>query len=200
MIVTQLLNAISLLSPCLIWCKHKKKLGHLLVHKFVIWHLPISFMYHMLKAVHCKRLITVTMQKLDVVCIHSYAIICSWYGTTHKTKTIILSTLPNIYCIPRLLLSNKVETFMFTCVRLCSLAMSGKCLFQQSHKMYVAIKHGLMCSGFYLFDDNLYGYGHSIFHVILGDLYDCIFKEINEQSLENMLMCHSADNLVQSLE
>lgn len=198
--IPQLLNAISLLSPLLIWRKHKTKIGYSLAHKFVIWHLPISFTYHMLQAVHFKRLITKIAQNIDCVCIHVYAIICSWHGKKHKLTHKCISLCPNIYCIRRIILSNEDEKIIFTCVRLCSLAISGFCFSYHSKKNFSTTKHALICSCLYVFDKQLWKCGHSLFHIMLGNLYNCIFEVINETYSENLLVCHSANNLMQPLK
>jgi hypothetical protein len=181
--IPQILNALSLLSPVLFWIKHKKKLRDKLIHKFVIWHMPISFIYHFLQGLHCINNICHIAKTLDYVCIHTYGIICCLQKKTKSNKKIYLSILANSYCLNKIVVnhqSNKIDCATFTVVRLGALSLSGFCLACKTSMQHNAVAHGALCCCFYVLDEHLQCYGHCLFHVTLCALYDCIFNISSE--------------------
>lgn len=178
--IPQMLNALSLLSPLMFWRKHKNKIGHTLIHKFVIIHLPISFTYHFLKGLCWHNRISEFVKLVDYACIHSYAILCC-ACKRHRCRKQHTSILSNIYCIQKVIFSrNEVETIRFTMIRLSSLASAGHCFTSHTTKKKYAIVHGTTCTLLFMIDENLKNYGHCLFHLALGGLYNCIFNIVTD--------------------
>ncbi len=189
--IPQLLNAVSLLSPWLIWRKHRKEIGNAFIHRFVAMHLPVSFLYHALQGLRCQIRLTIIAKLLDYVCIHSYAIICSFEGRSSQ-KLAIASNACCILCI--FTCHGSIETLQITCIRMGSLAMSGKCyLSSLPHKHQKlrneAMCYGLACSTRFILDDQLLSCGHSLFHLLLGGLYGCIFRIRKARNAHNAPTC-----------
>lgn len=170
--IPQVLNAISLLSPLIFWLRHKNKVGNTLIHKFVAWHLPVSFSYHFLKGICFSGYITDIAKLLDYACIHSYAIICCLRRKRRKTLCII----GNIYCIHHCIFNNiHIDDPQFSFARMGVLAMSAHQVASNTSKRKVAFLQGTVCSCLFVMDEHMYCYGHSLFHLVLGGLYDSIF-------------------------
>jgi hypothetical protein len=175
--IPQVLNAVSLVSPLFFWLRHKKKIGNTLVHRFVALHLPISFLYHFLKGVCWNGCITNIAKMLDYACIHSYAIICCSRRKRLRTTCIF----GNVYCIHHSIFYNPyIDDPRFTFARLSVLAMSAHQLASATSKQRTAFLQGTVCSCFFVMDECMYSYGHCLFHLVLGGLYDSIFHIIAE--------------------
>lgn len=179
--IPQLLNALSLLSPLLVWRKHKKVMGKTLLHKFVAIHLPISFVYHALQGLCCYSRLSSIAKLLDYVCIHSYAVICASKGRRSQQPAIALNTCCIVYIITCCDTIDNNDTFHVTCFRMSSLVMSGKSFLSLLPHTYKKIRnetifYGFACSSLFILDDRLLSYGHSLFHLLLGGLYACIFR------------------------
>ena len=170
--IPQVLNAVSLFSPLLFWLRHKKKIGNTLIHRFVAWHLPVSFCYHFLKGICWSGCITDIAKLLDYTCIHSYAIICCLRRKRRKTPCII----GNVYCIHHSIFKNiHIDDPRFTLARMSILAMSAHQVASNTSKQKAAFLQGTVCSCLFVMDEYMYSYGHCLFHLVLGGLYDSVF-------------------------
>jgi hypothetical protein len=180
--IPQLLNALSLLSPLLVWRKHKKTMGKTLLHKFVALHLPISFVYHALQGLCCNSRLSSIAKLLDYVCIHSYAMICASKGRQNKKPAIALNACCIVYIVTCCnTIDNNNNTFHVTFFRMGSLVMSGKSYVSSLPHTYQKLRnqtivYGFACSSLFILDEQLLCCGHSLFHLLLGGLYACIFR------------------------
>jgi hypothetical protein len=187
---------LSLLSPLLVWRKHKKVMGKTLLHKFVAIHLPISFVYHALQGLCCYSRLLSIAKLLDYVCIHSYAMICASKGRCSRKPAMALNTCCVVYIVSCCDTIDKIDSFHITFFRMGSLVMSGKSFLSSlphTHKKLriKAICYGFACSSLFILDDQLLSCGHPLFHLLLGGLYACTFSISKVSEADKVRQAHS---------
>lgn len=200
--ITQLLNAISMACPFFVWMKKRHLHARRLFHRFLIVHIPLSFVYHFLQGVklpisHREKIITF-FKVTDCMFVHVYALICNRGIATYqkikftrgeKIARCALYSLNTVYALRMVREPSLIDMVQFSIGRIFALgglSLSTLCHTKQLHK-------GIVCGSFgsvlYILDPYLGNYGHCMFHVILGNLHEtiyCCFEEKIDLPLEKL--------------
>lgn len=189
--ITEICNALTMISPLCFWWKHKNKHYKTLIHTFLISHIPVSILYHFSLAFHFINSNVRNFLKLcDCIMIHTYAIICNYKIAKIQNVQISVASkmircfgyTTNIHSIHRLFITQTHDT-LFSLYRLVAIGLlsnhtiiTSKCNnFKKQMTLY-----GSLSSLFYVIDPFIANYGHSIFHLILGFLHNEMFLFIDK--------------------
>jgi len=190
----QVLNALSMVSPFLVWLQRRRGYKHLFFHKLLILHIPISFMYHFLQGI--KDMLSISQKYIiifkvaDCVLVHGYAITCNKCIATKKQmifsqwETIIRggaymlngSCIVNIVHEPKLL-----DDVAFSMIRVMAIGVLSCSSFRHTKKRISGSGYGALCALLFIADSYMLNYGHCLFHLLLGGLHNTIYDCVEER-------------------
>lgn len=190
----QVLNALSMVSPFMVWLQRRNKCEDLLFHKLLIFHIPISFIYHFVQGVKdifsINKKFIIILKVADCVMIHGYTIICNKSIATKKQmlfpqwENVVRSGayLLNGSCIMKIVHEPKLlDDIIFSMVRVMSIGVLSCSSFRHTKNLFRGSTYGLLCALLYIVDGHLSNYGHVLFHVLLGGLHNTIYDCIEEK-------------------
>lgn len=98
MILVELLNAISMISPLISWIKHRRKKNASKLHKYLPTQLIISCIYHTCSALFNRPILLRSLRALDIFSIHICSLMCCVDGI-NGTKTKRFKRPARILCL-----------------------------------------------------------------------------------------------------
>ncbi len=180
-VISQVLNALTMVSPLICWFKTRKKYKTRFMHKLLIFHIPFSFFYHLACALPMHYNLVNILKKIDFTLIHLYAMTYIFEKKYNMSDSVGL--LLNTYCIYGVMNCKEQEL-----LRICSLIMVAHnfILRYKSVSNDTRKKHntrnlyilGISCTMLYMNDNLLCYMGHPLFHILLGKLHIEIFKSL----------------------
>lgn len=190
----QVLNALSMVSPFVVWFQKRSGYKHLFFHKLLIFHIPISFMYHFLQGVKdmfsINRKYIIIFKVADCALIHGYTIVCNKSIATQKQmmfprwEVIIRSGayMLNGSCIVKIVHEPRIlDDLTFSIARVMAIGVLSCSSFRHTNKLFRGSAYGLLCALLYMVDARLSNYGHGLFHLLLGGLHNTIYDCVEEQ-------------------
>jgi hypothetical protein len=192
--ITQLLNAISMACPLFVWMKKHHCHARRLFHRFLIVHIPLSFVYHFLQGVklpipNIEKIITF-LKVTDCMFVHIYTSICNRdiaiyqkinYAQSEKVGRCAMYSLNTICMLKMIKQPSLIDETHFSIGRV--LALGGLSLSTLRHTKQ--LQKGILCGSFgallYILDPYLGNYGHCIFHIVLGNVHEtiyCCFEDV----------------------
>ena len=185
----QVLNALSMASPLLIWARKRRFHKHLAFHKLLILHIPISFMYHFLQGISgiipMSQKIIIMLKVADCAMIHGYTTICNvGIATYNKMKfsrwealTRCSSYIINISCIVNMIREPRViDDVVFSMMRVSAIGVLSWSTVRHTDQSIQGTVYGVSCALLFMSDSKLANYGHCLFHLLLGCLHHTIYK------------------------
>jgi hypothetical protein len=187
---TQIFNAITMISPFISWFKHRHNLRNTRTHNLLLIHLPLSTLYHLISAFKDGCKIQKILLTLDIALIHAYSLsatneISKCLNITYnKSELNILRTsyCMNTFCIAHVSIHKNNNDINFNLTRITSLFLHSYVPLQKLNVINKLFGLGSISVLLYMFDNKLYNYGHSIFHIILGLLHNRIFELFTHNS------------------
>lgn len=175
----ELANALSMIAPMFTWLRHRRHRSHQQTHKLMALQIPISFFYHMSVSIlgqcHLSRL----LRACDITLIHIYSFVAT---RTVKRKTILHVNDTDKTFEDMLLVWNTYYIFRVcqghddSLVRIIGIYASSVYAVFGKKETVMLTGIGSLCSLLYIFDNRLNNMGHSLFHIALGGLYDCVLR------------------------
>lgn len=176
---TQIANALTMISPLIVWFKHRnaqKECKELscLKHMLII-HIPVSFMYHMVSAFNTGRCIRGLLKRADLSLIHIYALKAC--GAIKRTQLSKASTMLNAYCVTRVFQGYEDTKLRISSLYICTHDALRHIKVVDKAKQRLIIL-GVTSSLLFYFDEDLKSMGHSMFHILLGFLHHEVLRLI----------------------
>lgn len=190
--IPQLLNALTMVSPLYVWMRKRKSHVNNLFHKCLIIHIPVSFLYHLFQGLCIQGRTTQTLKVVDCIFVHLYTIICNVGITTYKkikftrfeTYTRRVTHTLNMSCVLRMV-KNPIllDDVLFSFERILALGILSVSTLRHTEQCKNGCLNGLSCASLFIGDRYLAGYGHCLFHVLLGCLHNTVYKCFEVQPL-----------------
>lgn len=189
---TEIANAITMLSPLICWWRHRHRSKHhhtevRALHRWMIIHIPVSFLYHSLGAFLDNLAIIYFLRKIDFTMIQVHAIVATgavwrkqWRMRQRAQPQQVISVIRRVFFRASLCQNVRVLVKLWvhqtnnTFERLGSLYLICACTipYEETCKQLVGV--GTLSSMLYIMDDYMFGFGHPSFHIILGYLHHLI--------------------------
>lgn len=179
-VIHEFANAVTMISPLICWfrqrCRHSTKK----IHKLMVYHIPVSFAYHLSGAFPCLyrfAFLRRVLKAADLIFIHVISMVAAREVRIVKPKPFefAIPKALNVVCMHRIACGNEDTMLRVASLYSCALyALKGYAWHQV---LRLALTGSVACALF-LLDDNLYSFGHSSFHIILGVFQNQIFDII----------------------
>jgi hypothetical protein len=189
----QILNALTMVSPLWVWFNKRQTHKHLSFHKLLIFHIPISFIYHLLQGfkgcIPINQRMIIVAKVADCAMIHGYTTLCNigistyqrmrfarWENITRGGAHCI-----NITCIVNMVREPKsIDDAMFSMLRVTSIGTLSFSTLSRTDQRLAGTLYGTLCTLLFMVDSKLANYGHCLFHLVLGGLHHTIYKCIDD--------------------
>ena len=169
--IHEILNAITMISPILALCKHRKSSSFM--KKIMCIHIPISICYHIACAlpILCNHPCKKVLRAMDFTCIHMTSLISSI-----ETRNISVISCTQLLAMHAFVLSKTLKNGAIPLLQYALFFSDNMHLFGIC--MTEARKASIIGSAAFLFYlTSVYiPIGHSIFHITLYWLYDSYFR------------------------
>ncbi len=179
-VLPQLFNAITMISPLWVWFRKRKSHNKFLFHKCLIVHIPISVAYHLSHCFSLNTMVVTTFKVIDCILVHSYTMLCNLGIATYtKLRVSRFENLLrkgayslNVSCIIRMVRQpQNIDDIMFSLTRVIALGVLSGSTFRHTNQHAQGLILGTISAMLYMADDILANYGHCLFHIALGGLH-----------------------------